>query len=175
MDGAEVPVHTWVLLIYTVPATPTRIRAAVWREVKRLGALYLRDGVCAVPDTDAACAGLTGLAERVRELGGQATVAREVRLDDAAGDALDGEWRRARAAEYDEVARAAADLLDHIQEESMHHGFGRAELTSLTDDLGRLERWLDQVAGRDYLRHGDPAPITRTLAACRAALSGQAA
>jgi hypothetical protein len=164
-----------VLLIYTVPAQPTRKRAAVWREVKRLGALYLRDGVCALPATDAARAGLESLAERVRELGGEATLARAAQLDAAAAEALDGEWRRARAAEYDEVARAAAGLLDHIQEESAHHGFGRAELTSLTGDLGRLERWLDQVVGRDYLRKGDPAAIARTLAACRAALSGQAA
>ena len=167
--------HTWVLLIYRVPAAPTRKRAAVWREVKRLGALYLRDGVCALPDTSAARAGLESLAERVRELGGQATVARNTQLDGAAAEALDGEWRSARAAEYDEVARAAAGLLRHIQEESTHHGFGRAELTSLTGDLGRLERWLGQVVGRDYLRRGDPASIARTLAACRAALSGQAA
>jgi hypothetical protein len=175
MDGAPVRGHTWVLLIYTVPATPTRKRAAVWREVKRLGALYLRDGVCALPDTDAARAGLTGLAERVGELGGQATVAREAQLDAAAAAALDGEWRSARVAEYDEVARAAADLLRHIQEESTHHAFGRAERTSLSGDLGRLERWLDQVVGRDYRRQGDPAAIARTLADCRAALSGQAA
>jgi hypothetical protein len=175
MDSAPAGRDTWVLLIYTVPAKPTRKRAAVWREVKRLGALYLRDGVCALPDTDTARAGLESLAERVQELGGEATVAREAQLDAAAAEALAGDWRRARAAEYDDVAREAAGLLCHIQEESTHHSFGRAELTSLTGDLGRLERWLGQVAGRDYLQQGDPAAIARTLAACRAALSGQAA
>jgi hypothetical protein len=38
------------LLIYSVPAEPSRKRAYVWREVKKLGAIYLRDGVCIQPE-----------------------------------------------------------------------------------------------------------------------------
>src|SRR5215211_583708 len=77
----------WTVLVYTVPAQPTRKRATVWREVKRLGALYLRDGVCALPDTVAARSGLQALADRVQELEGQATVVWEARLSAATADA----------------------------------------------------------------------------------------
>ncbi|MGH2561215.1 MAG: Chromate resistance protein ChrB, partial [Thermomicrobiales bacterium] len=41
---------TWALLIYVLPSHPSRLRAAVWRDVKRAGAVYLRDGACALPE-----------------------------------------------------------------------------------------------------------------------------
>src|SRR5215208_3443116 len=175
MNGAGATPDKWALLVYTVPASPTRKRAAVWREVKRLGALYLRDGVCALPDTVAARAGLEALADRVQELEGQATVVWEARLSAATADAVQVEWVQARQAEYAEVAEAAAGFLDHVEEEARHHGFERAELVSLSGDLARLERWLGQVVARDYLQVGDPGPIAVRLAACRAALDGQTA
>jgi len=166
---------TWALLIYTVPASPTRKRAAVWREVKRLGALYLRDGVCALPDTSAARAGLEALAERIQDLDGQATLVWQGQLSAAAAQALHDDWVRARELEYAEVAEAAVDLLQHVQQEARHHGFEPAQRVSLSGDLARMERWLDQVVARDYLQTGDPTPIAATLTACRAVLDGQVA
>jgi hypothetical protein len=164
----------WTLLIYTVPASPSRKRAAVWREVKRLGAVYLRDGVCVLPDTESARAGLDGLHQRVVELGGQSTMVYHAEFSAAAADALLTQLAQARQAEYDEIGAAAADLLYHLQQEAQHHDFDRAELVSLLGDLHRLERWLAQIVARDYLHHGDPATVTAALAACRAELERHA-
>src|SRR5215207_10788299 len=98
MAQARRPVASglWTMLVYTVPAKPTRKRAAVWREVKRLGALYLRDGVCALPDTTAARAGLQALVDRVLLLEGEATLVWEARLTESASAALHGELTRLR-------------------------------------------------------------------------------
>ena len=48
----EHAVTIWLLLVYTVPAEPSRLRAAVWRDLKKAGAVYLRDGVCVLPERD---------------------------------------------------------------------------------------------------------------------------
>ncbi len=172
-SGEQPPVERWALLVYTVPATPSRKRAAVWREVKRLGAHYLRDGVCALPDTGAARAGLEALADRVVALGGQAAVVREGRLPAATAAALLIELAQARRAEYSEVATAAAALLRHLRQEADHHALGRVERAGLAGDLGRLERWLAQIQARDYLGDGDTTAVATTLAACRATLEDQ--
>ena len=58
---------SWLLLIYRVPAEPSRKRAFVWRELKKVGAVYLRDGVCVLPDQAATRAGLRQVAERMLE------------------------------------------------------------------------------------------------------------
>src|SRR4051794_41175045 len=110
----------WALLIYTVPAAPSRKRAAVWREVKRLGAIYLRDGVCALPDTDPARAGLEALSERVATLGGQGTIVWQAQLAASRAAALRAEFAQARQAEYADIGAAATDLLRHLEHEAHH-------------------------------------------------------
>lgn len=172
-DGATV--ERWALLVYSVPSTPSRKRAVVWRAVKRLGALYLRDGVCALPDTPLARAGLEALAAQVAALDGAGTLIWDARLPAPTAQTLQTELTRARRAEYAEVAEGAALLLRHLRLEAEHRPFRRAELTGLTADLGRLDRWLAQIAARDYLHDGDAAPVAASLAACRAALAEQAA
>ena len=160
----------WALLVYTVPASPTRKRAAVWREVKRLGALYLRDGVCVLPDTKAARESLAILAERVRELDGQGTLIWNAQISPASAAALHAALIEARQAEYVEVSDAAAELLQHIRSEAIHHSFDRAVAVSLGGDLARLERWLQQIITRDCLQVGDPNAVAATLADCRGEL-----
>ena len=161
--------------MYAVAAKPSRKRAAVWREVKRLGALYLHDGVTVLPDTRAAREGLIGLAERVEALDGQATLIWQAQLSPEVGARLRDELARARRAEYAEVESAASALEQHLEREALHRPFGRQELISLASDLGRLERWLDQVAARDYLGDGDGARAAAGVARCRTALKQQTA
>src|SRR5258708_4972749 len=40
----------WLVLVVRVPADPSRHRVAVWRELRRAGAVLLGQGVWAVPD-----------------------------------------------------------------------------------------------------------------------------
>jgi len=75
MDGP------WLLLIYTVPAEPSRKRAFVWRKIKRVGAVYLRDGVCVLPQTPAAESALSAIAQRILGFEGRATVVRDAQLE----------------------------------------------------------------------------------------------
>src|SRR5215217_807035 len=62
----------WVLLVYRLPREPSRHRVAVWRKLRDLGALYLKDGVAALPEDAVTREQLEWLQLRVREVGGQA-------------------------------------------------------------------------------------------------------
>jgi hypothetical protein len=42
-DGDQAAGGGWLLLIYRVPSEPSRLRAAVWRRIKSLGAIYLQN------------------------------------------------------------------------------------------------------------------------------------
>jgi hypothetical protein len=44
-----VSTYQWLVLVYRVPSEPASRRVAVWRELKRLGALYLQQCVCILP------------------------------------------------------------------------------------------------------------------------------
>jgi hypothetical protein len=162
----------WLLLIYTVPAKPTRKRAYIWREVKKIGAVYLRDGVCALPQRPETVAAVEAIAARVREFEGEAAVVTEARLDAARSEAVIVAFMSARAEEYAEITREAERLLEHIAHETNHRDFTFAELEELEEDLGKLRRWMSQVQARDYFPDGSTFTATeQLLAECEAALA----
>ena len=162
--------HTWLLLIYTVPAEPSRKRAFVWREVKKVGAVYLRDGVCTLPEQPNLVSALRAIAGRVEEFGGQATLVEGARLDPTRAERLVAESRAARADEYADIAREAERLLAHIARETEHREFTFAEVEELEADLGKLERWAAQVRARDYFGAGPDERLQTLLAECEHAL-----
>ncbi|MFN8636167.1 MAG: Chromate resistance protein ChrB [Chloroflexota bacterium] len=66
------PGRNWLLLVYTVPREPTAHRVAVWRKLKRLGAILLHDAVWVLPPTPRTSEELRWLAAEIRERGGEA-------------------------------------------------------------------------------------------------------
>ena len=162
----------WLLLIYTVPAKPTRKRAYIWREVKKIGAVYLRDGVCALPERPETLRLVDAIAARVREYEGDATVVTGARFDAARGEAVIAAFTSARADEYAEVTREAERLLEHITRETNHRDFTFAELEELEEDLAKLRRWMNQVRARDYFPDSSTTESAeQLLAQCDAALA----
>jgi hypothetical protein len=161
---------TWLLLIYSVPAQPTRKRATVWREIKKLGAVYLRDGVCVLPEQPGALSSLQGLATRIEEMDGQAYVVERGQIDADRADALTQQFLAARAEEYAEITREAEQFLAHVARETEHREFTYAELEELEQDLGKLKRWADQVHARDYFAEPTYAGVEGMLQRCEGAL-----
>src|SRR5260370_12269008 len=49
MSGVTGEGNGWLLLVYRVPSEPTRLRAAVRRRLKSLGAIYLQNSAAALP------------------------------------------------------------------------------------------------------------------------------
>jgi Protein ChrB, N-terminal len=162
----------WLLLIYTVPAKPTRKRAYIWREVKKIGAVYLRDGVCALPERPETLKAVEAIASRVREFDGEATVVTGATFDIARSEAVIATFKSGRLNEYAEVRREAERLLEHISCESNHREFTFAELEELEEDLAKVKRWMKQVQARDYFPDMSATESTgQLLAQCDAALA----
>jgi hypothetical protein len=160
----------WLLLIYTVPAEPSRKRAFVWRELKKIGAPYLRDGVCILPERPETVEQARAIAAKVEEFGGEATLVSGAHLTPARAAALIDQFRSARADEYQEIAADADRLLAHVAREMEHREFTYAELEELEADLGKLRRWTDQVRVRDYFGTGAPEGLRDALDRCERAL-----
>src|SRR5262249_46382685 len=162
----------WLLLVYTVPAEPSRKRAYVWREVKKIGALYLRDGVCILPERAETIAAADAIAAKIKEFEGEATVARGAMLDSARAERVIAQFKSARVAEYAEISRDAERLLQHVAHETEHRDFSFPELEELEEDLNKLKRWMEQVHSRDYFPTGSSTDLEQLLKRCDEALAG---
>ena len=91
----------WVLLHHRLPREPSAPRIALWRALRRLGALLLADGLVALPASARTIEHFEWLAAGIEEQGGTASVwvasptsgTTTARLVEQARAALDDEYR----------------------------------------------------------------------------------
>jgi hypothetical protein len=145
----------WFVLVYKLPAEPSRLRAGVWRKLKAAGAVYLQNGVAALPADAAGERAMRGAAQEVREVGGTAHLLRGEAVGDEA--ALIAAFGEARDAEYAEVLSTCSDFHAELEKERAAGKFTFAELEENEEDLAKLEAWLRKVELRD--RFGAPSAL----------------
>ena len=152
----------WVLLVYRLPREPSRHRVAVWRKLRDLGALYLQDGVAALPEDAVTREQLEWLQLRVREAGGEATLW-EARPGTMAEEAeLVETFRSSREEAYRAIIAEAERLRRKAQ-----MGGG-----ALLEQLRKLERTFRAERRRDYFRSPLRGEAAASLKAAREAVRG---
>jgi hypothetical protein len=157
----------WVLLVYRLPREPSRHRVAVWRKLKILGALYLQDGVAALPEDAVTREQLEWLQLRVREAGGEATLW-EARPGTAAEEGrLVEAFRSSREEAYRKIVAEAERLRRKAQ-------LGGGGEEAPMERLGKLERAFRAERRRDYFRSPLRKQAAEALRAARRAVRGQA-
>ena len=127
----------WVLLAYRLPREPSTPRSALWRKLRRLGAVQLLDGLAALPLDARTREQLEWLADEVSEAGGEATIWVAELASLAQERELAARMAEAVAADYQALLAQA----EAAREESP----GRRRRT-----LGRLRRELRRIRARDY-------------------------
>ena len=145
----------WTVLIVRLPADPSRHRVAVWRELRRVGALLLGQGVWAVPTTPAFTGGLDR-AVRLAERGdGEVVLLDAAARDEANAARLEGLFTAAREAEWAEFVSDCAKYEAELDKEIGTQKFTLAELDEEEQSLDRLRRWYREIKVRDLF--GAPA------------------
>ena len=139
----------WIMLIYRLPSNDSRARVAVWREVRRTGALHVQQSVLAVPDSETFTADVERLREVLAEVGGQVTALRSEPLIAGDDDRLLQAWNEARDAEYRELAGECAKFLAEIDHEFEIEKFTLAELDEEEAELDKLQRWHQRIRRLD--------------------------
>lgn len=156
------------MLIYRVPTEPSRLRTAVWRRLKALGAVYVANSVAVLPESPQAERALRGLRAEVEEMGGAAQL---VRAEPVTGQAdFTGRYNQARDEEYAEVIHRCEEFLAEIAEETAAAHFSYAELEENDEDLAKLRGWLGKVEARDMLGAPSAGRARAAVAACAEAL-----
>ncbi|MQL51607.1 ChrB domain-containing protein [Desulfofundulus thermobenzoicus] len=158
----------WLLLVYKIPSEPSRYRAAVWRRIKSLGAVYLQNGVCVLPygrDTERQ---FRMLWKEIEDYGGEAFLIRGTLLAPAEG--IIKLFNMARDEEYAEIIDRCEDFFKEIEAETESRHFTYAELEENEEDLAKLEKWLKKVMERDFFQASLAEKTKELLQECRTRL-----
>lgn len=162
----------WLVLVYRVPTEPTRLRAAVWRRVKGLGAIYLQASVAALPARPPNERAFRALRREIIEMGGTAQL---LRADSLAGhDDLIAAYNAARDDEYEEIVDKCADFRGQLDKEYAAEHFTYAELEENDEDLTKLRNWFAKVTARDTLGAAGRDTVVAALAHCEELLDAYA-
>ena len=128
----------WLLLIHQLPAKPAYARVKIWRRLKGLGAVTVKNSVYALPANAETREDFAWLVREIAELGGEAFVC-EALLVDGIGDAeVQALFDAARDEDYAEVSATARELA------TRHSG------ADLAVQVARLRKQLDEIVAIDF-------------------------
>ena len=139
----------WTVLIVRLPADPSRHRVAVWRELRRTGALMLGQGVWAVPTIPAFSQGLERAIKAAERGDGEVLLLDAAGRDEANTARLEALFTAARQAEWAEFLSECAKYEAELEKETRTAKFTLAELDEEEQSLERLRRWYRELKVRD--------------------------
>ena len=116
--------RSWLILVYRMQSKPTRLRAAVWRRLKTLGAVYLQSGAAAVPYSAASERALLQLHHDIHAAAGSSMVL-QCKVLAGEADAISA-FNAARANEYVMVIGKGQGLVQRIEQEHQAERFSVA-------------------------------------------------
>jgi hypothetical protein len=139
----------WIVLTYKLPGGSSSARVAVWREVRRSGALHVQRSVVAYPDDEAFRRAVERFRVLVAESGGTTLALRAEPLGELDAQQLITSWNDARAEEYGELGSECGKFLAEIEHEFAIEKFTLAELDEEEAELDKLTRWHARIVERD--------------------------
>jgi len=163
----------WLVLIYRVPSEPSRLRSAVWRRIKSLGAIYLQNSAAALPAGTGHERALRKLRSEILDMGGTAVLLSCTVLA-GASEVMDA-FQAARNDEYEEIVDRCEDFLAQVKKEHVAEHFTYAELEENEVDLAKLQNWFARVRQRDSFGAAGREAAEAALASCGQSLEDYAA
>ncbi|MGW5974445.1 Chromate resistance protein ChrB [Streptomyces sp. NPDC055186] len=164
MSNTE-PGVCWLVLILKIPAEPSRHRVAVWRELRRIGALSLGQGIWAVPDMPVFAGGVARAGESTDKADGQALTLNASGRSPADAVRFRELFNAARSADWAEFLADCGKFQVEIAQEIRLGKFTLAELEEEEQSLERLRRWHRDLTARDVFGAPEAAARLKTCTA----------
>jgi hypothetical protein len=156
----------WLILMIKLPANPSRHRVAVWRELRKIGALSLGQGAWAVPDVPAFEGGVGRAVDLTGNAGGECVTLRASGRSTKDADRLRAMFTAARSADWAEFLADCAKFEQEIAKEIRIGKFTLAELEEEEQSLERLRRWHRDLTARDVFGASEAAQAVLRLKQC---------
>ena len=168
---------SWILLSSRLPREPSRLRLAVWRRLKRLGAVLLHDALWVLPVDPRTREAFEWLAQEIEEQGGTVWVWEAASLSPEQDQPVVEQFRREADARYHEIGATAQAIRDATlrgrRRSRGSHPPASAMATQALRQLRGLERALRLEYQRDHFRSQGRAAASAQVSAAIAELDAQ--
>jgi hypothetical protein len=148
---------TWLLLLFGLPTKRKTERVAVWRRLKKMGAVQMKTSTYLLPDEPAQYEQFQWLAQQIRDYGGDSTLVRAQEIEGLSRDEVVSLFNTAREAEYFDLKKALQNFISRRRKRDAESAAG--ELERLT----RQFRELRQIDFFDSARGHEVAMLLRRV------------
>jgi hypothetical protein len=132
---------TWLLLLLRLPTTQKAERVAIWRKLKKSGAIQIQTSTYVLPDEPARYEAFQWLTQEVRDAGGDATLVRAREIEGLPNNKLVALFNAARDKQYSDLKKVLQKLIERPK---------RSGSEFAAADLERLTRQFREIRGVDF-------------------------
>lgn len=143
--------NLFTVFVYRMPAQPTAGRVAVWRQLKKIGAIYLQQSVCIFPANAEVRRDLAPILQRITEAGGEFHQLPLRKLDSAEEVKLIQQFQEQTSNHYQEIIEnCEVNFTKEIEFETFRKNFTYEEAEEIRAEYEKILAWFDRVRRRDW-------------------------
>jgi CRISPR/Cas system-associated endoribonuclease Cas2 len=139
----------WLVISYSLPTEPSRLRVAVWRSLKKLGAVNIQKSMWVFPHTEENYSALLKISQEIEYSTGESILMQCVFLDPNHEQRVISSFNNARDEEYHELIDECKKYLKEIEKEIVIKKFTFAEVEEEEEELNKLQSWYGKLEARD--------------------------
>ena len=152
-----IPANSWLLLLFSLPTNRNTERVAVWRRLKKMGAVQIKTSTYLLPDEPAQYEQFQWLAKQIRDYGGDSTLVRAHEIEGLTKERVIAIFNDARAKDYGELRKSLQSFIARQK---------KMDAEEASSELERLTRRFREVRAVDFFdspRGHDVAMLLRRV------------
>jgi hypothetical protein len=140
---------SWLLLLYSLPTNRNTERVAVWRRLKKMGAVQIKTSTYLLPDEPAHYEQFQWLAKQIRDYGGDSTLVRAQEIEGLTKEKVISLFNAARDREYAALRKALQSFIARRRKSDAE--FAAAQLERFTRQFRELREidFFDSARGHE--------------------------
>jgi hypothetical protein len=140
---------SWLLLLFSLPTNRNTERVAVWRRLKKLGAVQITTSTYLLPDRPAQYEQFQWLAQQIRDHSGDATLVRAQEIEGLTKEKVIAMFNDVREKDYAELRKSLQGFI--TRQRKMDIERATAELERLTRQFREIRKvdFFDSPRGHD--------------------------
>jgi hypothetical protein len=132
---------SWLLLLFSLPTSRNTERVAVWRRLKKMGAVQIKTSTYLLPDAPAQYEQFQWLAQQIRDYGGDSTLVRAQEIEGLNKEKVIAMFNDVRAKDYGQLRKALQGFIVRRK---------RMDAEEAVSELERLTRQFREIRAVDF-------------------------
>jgi hypothetical protein len=162
----------WLLLLHQIPRKPDYVRVKVWRRLRRLGAVSIKNAVYALPRSEERNEDLQWVMREIVASGGEATLVEANLVQGLRDVEVEALFNQARDTDYHELVEEIRGTAGMLPKRGKLKDDARRRIEA---EIQRLQRRLEEIAAIDFFHASGRETASGLLDELRQKLSAEPA